>query len=137
VSVLTGFPDAELVMMDLLTPVGVTVTATSENLAPPVVVVVQRVGGADDGVTDRPRVQVVCYGATRPAAWALAEQARQIVLAAGGTAVTGTNVTGVFLDSTRTETPSVQLPDPNRDVRAVTAVYRLSYRRPRSHRQPR
>jgi len=130
VSVLAGFPDAELVVMDLLTPVGITVTATSENLAPPVVVV-QRVGGADDGVTDRPRVQVVCFGATRPAAWALAEQARQIVLAAGGTVVTGTNITGVFLDSTRTETPSVQLPDPNRDVRAVTAVYRLSYRRPR------
>jgi len=130
VSILVGFPDAELVVMDLLTPVGVTVTATSENLAPPVVVV-QRVGGADDGVTDRPRVQVVCYGSTRPAAWALAEQARQIVLAAGGTAVTGTNVTNVFLDSTRTETPSVQLPDPNQSVRAVTAVYRLSYRRPR------
>ena len=129
-SILVGFPDAELVVMDLLTPVGVTVTATSENLAPPVVVV-QRVGGADDGVTDRPRVQVVCYGSTRPAAWALAEQARQIVLAAGGTAVTGTNVTNVFLDSTRTETPSVQLPDPNQSVRAVTAVYRLSYRRPR------
>ena len=129
-SILVGFPDAELVVMDLLTPVGVTVTATSENLAPPVVVV-QRVGGADDGVTDRPRVQVVCYGATRPAAWALAEQARQIVLAASGTAVTGTNVTNVFLDSTRTETPSVQLPDPNQSVRAVTAVYRLSYRRPR------
>ena len=129
-AILTGFPDAELVMMDLLTPVAPTVTATSENLAPPVVVV-QRVGGADDGVTDRPRVQVACYGATRPAAWALAEQARQIVLAAGGTAVTGTNVTNVFLDSTRTETPSVQLPDPNQSVRAVTAVYRLSYRRPR------
>jgi len=129
-AILTGFPDAELVMMDLLAPVGVTVTATDENLMPPVVLV-QRMGGPDDGVTDRPRVQVVCYGPTRPAAWALAEQARQIVLGAGGTAVTGTNVTNVFLDSTRTETPSVQLRDPNQSVRAVTAVYRLSYRRPR------
>jgi len=130
VSVLAGFPDAELVMMDLLAPVGVTVTATDENLAPPVVLV-QRMGGPDDGVTDRPRVQVACFGASRPAAWALAEQARQIVLAAGGTVVTGTNVTNVFVDSTRTETPSVQLPDRNQNVRAVTAVYRLSYRRPR------
>ena len=129
-TVLAGFPDAELVVMDLLAPVGVTVTATDENLMPPVVLV-QRMGGPDDGVTDRPRVQVACFGASRPAAWALAEQARQIVLAAGGTVVTGTNVTNVFVDSTRTETPSVQLPDRNQNVRAVTAVYRLSYRRPR------
>lgn len=122
-TVLAGFPDAELLVMDILAPIGTTVTATAETVTPPVIQV-QRVGGADNGITDQPRVQVVCYGANRPAAWTLAEQARQRILAAGGT-----SVGGVFVDSTRTETPTVQRPDPNPDLRAVTAVYRLTYRR--------
>jgi hypothetical protein len=132
VSALLGpYPDAELVMLDLLAPVAATVTHTDDDLTAPTVQVA-RVGGADDGITDRPRVQVTCYGATRPQAWQLAEQARQIVLAAAGTAVSGDNVTDVFIDSTRTATPAQQLPDRNRDLRVVTATYLLAMRRPRT-----
>ena len=129
-TVLAPFPDVELVMLDLLRPVAPTVTATDANIVPPVVVV-QRVGGTDDGVTDRPIVQVTCLAATRQAAWAMARQVQQVVLAAGGTAVSGTYVTNVFIDSTRTVTPPDQLPDRNVNLRPVSAQYRLGLRRPR------
>lgn len=129
-TVLAPFPDAELVAMDLLAPLGATVTQTSEDLAPPVVQV-QRVGGTDDGITDRPRVQVTYFGATRPLAWELAGQGRQLIQAARGTVVTGTNVpSGVFIDTTSTDVGGVQVPDPNRDIRKVIETYSLSYRRP-------
>jgi hypothetical protein len=129
-TVLAAFPDAELVAMDLLAPLAVTVTQTNENLTPPVVQV-QRVGGTDNGITDRPRVQVTYFGATRPQAWALAGRGRQLVQAAAGTAVSGAHVSGVFIDSTSTEAGGVQVPDPNRDIRKVIETYSLTYRRPR------
>lgn len=129
-TLLGPYPDAELVMLDLLAPVAATVTHTDDDLTAPTVQVA-RVGGSDDGVTDRPRIQVTCYGATRAQAWALAEQARQIVTAAGGTAVSGDNVTGIYIDSARTATPAQQLPERNPDLRTVTATYLLGLRRPR------
>jgi hypothetical protein len=128
VTVLAPYPDIELVMLDLLRPLGKTVTATDAVIDPPVVVV-QRVGGTDDGVTDRPVVQITCLHTSRSAAWAMARQAQQIVLAAGGNAVSGTYVTGVFIDSARTVTPPDQLTDRNANLRPVSAQYRLGLRR--------
>lgn len=127
--VLAPYPDAELVMLDLLSSVAAGVTHTGDALQAPTVQV-QRIGGSDDGVTDRPRVQVTCYGATRAEAWQLAEETRQIVLAAAGTAVSGSYVTGVLIDSTRTVTPAQQLPERNPDLRVVSAAYELAMRRP-------
>lgn len=128
--VLAPYPDAELVMLDLLRPTGKTVTATDAVIAVKTIVV-QRVGGTDDGVTDRPIVQVTCLAPTRAEAWAMARQVQQVVLAAGGTAVSGQYVTDVFIDSTRTVTPPDQLPDRNVNLRPVAAQYRLGLRRPR------
>lgn len=126
---LAPYPDAELVMLDLLAPVAATVTHTDDHLKAPTVQV-QRIGGSDNGITDQPRIQVTCYGSTRAQAWQLAEQCRQIVLATGGTAVSGDNVTGVLIDSTRTVTPAQQLPERNPDLRVVSGAYLLTMRRP-------
>jgi len=130
VTVLAPYPDAELVMMDLLQPVAPTVTATDQTLTGRTIQI-QRVGGTDDGVTDRPVLQVTCMATTRTEAWAMARDVQQRVLAAGGTAVTGTRVAGVYIDSTRTVTPPDQLPDRNPGIRPVSAQYRLGLRRPR------
>lgn len=122
--VLAAFPDAEAAVCDLLDPVAATVTTTPASLAPPLVQV-QRVGGDDDGITDYPVIAVTCYGATRASAWQMSEHCRQIVLAANCEAPGG-----VLIDSAQTMTPSQQVPDPNVNLRVVTATYRLGLRRP-------
>lgn len=124
---LAPFPDAEKVVHALLTPLARTVTQTDENetFSEPVIQV-QRVGGSDDGITDRPRVEIACFAEDRHDAWALAEDVRQTVLACGGT-----KVDGVLVDKAVTETPAQQLPDLNRDIRKVVAMYRFAFRRPR------
>lgn len=76
---LGAFPDAETVMMTLLEPIAPTVTSTPAELNVPITRV-QLVGGSDDGITDRPRMEVPCYGADRAKAWQLAERRRQVVL---------------------------------------------------------
>lgn len=118
------FPDAELVVMDLLADLGTTVTATPETITGPMIRV-QRVGGADDGITDRPRVEVVCYHSTRPLAQALAGLCRQRIAAAGGT-LAGS----VLIDRTAVESASLNDTYRNPDVRSVPAFYRLEWRRP-------
>jgi Protein of unknown function (DUF3168) len=130
-TVLAAFPDAELVFLDLLNGLAPSVTHTDDNLTPPAIQV-QRVGGSDNGVTDRPQMQITCYGGTRAQAWALAEQVRQRILAAGATTVTGDFVTGVLVDSTRTVTPAQQIPERNPNLAAVTALYAAGFRRPRT-----
>lgn len=121
------WPDAEKVFRDLLTPLARTVTQTDpgETFAEPIIQV-QRVGGSDDGITDRPRMEVAVHAPTRAQAWSIAEDARQTILAAKAT-----RVGGVLVDKTVTETPAQQLPDPVRDVRKVVALYRADFRRPR------
>lgn len=123
------WPDAEAVGCDVLdaalTPVR-AVTETPPNFAPPLVQV-ERSGGADDGVTDRPVLTITCYGRTRAEAWLLAERAREALHAAAHTAVNG-----VLLDSVRTEAPPAQVPDPRRDLRTVPATYQLGLRRHRT-----
>lgn len=123
------FPDAEAVGCDIvdaaLAPVR-AVTETPPNFEPPLVQV-QRASGDDNGVTDRPTLQVTCYGTTRAQAWALAEQAREALHNAAHT-----TVNRVLVDSVRTVNPPAQLPDPRRDLRVVVSSYRLGFRRHRS-----
>ena len=127
---LAAFPDAETVMMTLLAPlvaVGRTGTSTPPDLESGAFVRVQRVGGTDDGVTDRPRVEVACFASTRAAAQALQAECRRVILAAGATAVAG-----VLIDRAVTDTGPVTPPRwENLDVRWVPAFYRLEWRRPR------
>lgn len=125
-AVLAPYPDTESAMVALLGGVASTVTTTPASFTPPLVQV-QRLGGDDDGVTDFPIVAVTCYGATRAQAWQMAEQCRQLILAVGNE-----SPGGILIDSARTVTPSQQLPDPNTNLRVVTATYRLGLRRPRT-----
>lgn len=108
-------------ILSSVTPVVVTELQTD---FPAPAVQVQRTGGSDNGITDRPTVEVTSYGGTRAEAWQLDEKCRQLILAAGGTVHAGS-----LVDSTRTATPAQQLPDPRDDLRIVTSSYRLSMRR--------
>jgi hypothetical protein len=127
------WPDVELTMMDLLTPLlaggGTTVTHTDENLAPPCIQV-QRVGGANDGVTDRAMIQVTCYGTTRATAWALSREVEQYILTSPGHAITGDYVEDVCIDRAETTVAGLQLPYENPDIRTVVSNYRIDFRRP-------
>lgn len=122
--VLAPFPDIEKAMVELLGGVASTVTITPAGFSPPLVQV-QRIGGEDDGITDYPAVQVTCFGSSRAQAWQMAEQCRQLILASQCE-----EPGGVLIDFARTITPSQQIPDPNTDLRVVTATYRLGLRRP-------
>lgn len=122
---LPQYPDAEVVVMALLESLAPTVTSTPDTLTGPLIRV-QRIGGADDGITDRPRIEVACYAPTRTAAHTLQQQCQQLILAARCTVVAG-----CLIDRTTTDTGPIQPPRyPNQDVRWVPAIYRMEWRRP-------
>ncbi|MCA1191617.1 hypothetical protein [Saccharopolyspora sp. 6V] len=121
---LAPWPDAEVVACDLLNPLAAAVTSTPEKIAPPLIVV-ERVGGGDDGITDRARIEVSILAATRRESWRLAREAQQLVLAASGEMVGG-----VLVDYAATESDPAQRDYENPDLRLVMAVYRLEFRRP-------
>lgn len=126
------YPDAELVLMDLLKPVaapGTTVTHTDQNVTVPCILI-QRTGGPDDGVTDHAIIQVNTYGATRALAWQLYRDVQQVILAACGTIVSGDFVTNVLIDYTETISSGKQVPYINPDIRFIVAEYRVDLRRP-------
>lgn len=146
-TVLPPWPDAELVVMALLDSVGTTVTATDGVTEP--VIRINRTGGDDDRITDRPVIEVACFAPDRAAtgdqqpavpgrelAWAMAEQCRQVILAARRTVVTYTDKDGreitALIDNARTATPPDQLPYGNENVRTVVATYVLAMRRLRT-----
>lgn len=120
------WPDAETVVMALLSPIARTVTSTPTPLTPPMIRV-QRVGGSDDRITDYPRIEVAAYGADRGQAWDLAERCRQAILASRCSVVAG-----VLIDNASTDTPAQQIPYDAPDTRRVVAYYRFAWRRPRT-----
>jgi hypothetical protein len=127
---LAPFADIEDVVMALLATVAPTVTIPPPNFTPPLVQV-SRVGGVDDGLTDRPLVYVACYGRTYPLTKTMAEQCRQIILASAGTSVPLTGYPhGVCIDAATTVAPPAELPSDNAEMRRKTASYRLELRRP-------
>jgi hypothetical protein len=120
---LESYPDVEDVMLDLLESVGPTVLATPVNLVPPLIVV-RRVGGFDDGITDISVVTVQVYGSTHEEARALAEACRQKVIAAPATAVAG-----VSIDDTRTNNAPVFADYGQPGVHHYIATYGIEFRR--------
>jgi hypothetical protein len=130
---LAGFADAEEVGLALLQPLTAaeTVTSTGETIVPPLIRV-QRAGGPDDGLTDYPDLEVLCFGTDRRNAWQLAEQVRQLILAAQGTEILLEDAAlRVTIDHSETTTSpdQVQWADPGQKV--VSATYQLQMRRPR------
>jgi hypothetical protein len=122
---LNAFPDIEDFTLQLLEPVGPTVLATPEVIAPPLVVV-RRIGGADDMITDLPRIQVDCFGATRRQAADMSEQCRQLILAAPATGFGHASI-----DQSWTESAPTFAPYGDPKSQRYVATYRLALRRTR------
>ncbi|MFI8976914.1 hypothetical protein ACIGO9_28810 [Nocardia asteroides] len=125
---MSGFPDAELVVLDLLDDLGWCCTAMPDpeqwDALMPIIAVNRIGGGLDrDGITDRAMVAVVVVGANRPAAWQAAAAVRQRICSAGGTAVNG-----VLIDTASEETGNSQDPNLASDNRFVEATFWLSFR---------
>ncbi len=135
-TLLKPYPDAELVLLDLIDPhtPGPVVTATPTTLTAPLTLV-ERIGGPDDGVTDRPRMKVTCFGATRQEAWVMTRGIQAVILAAGGTMVTGQYTVGeypggVLIDKAVTGTPPKQMAESGRNARQIETVFEIHLRRP-------
>ena len=85
---------------------------------------VTRGPGSDDGVSDAPLIDLEVFHVDRVEAWNLAEQARQVMLAAS-------NKAGVLVDSVSTSSaPVFVFYGPH--VARYVASYRVALRRPRS-----
>lgn len=134
------FPDIELVFLDLLSPAfpaAEVVTALPTTLTGKIIQV-QRVGGSDDGITDRPRVRVTTFAGSRAQSWDLARQVGAFLNHRGTTTLVQGPETaaeypgGVQLDSVSTATPPRQLAEgtPTRDARVVDTTYEVHLRRP-------
>jgi hypothetical protein len=122
---LSAFPDIEDYALALLAPVGTTVLATPATITPPLVVI-RRIGGSDDLITDTPRIQVDCFGGTRRQTADMAERCRQLILAAPATGI-GT----ARIDQAQTVSAPTFLAYDDQHTQRTTATYHLSLRRPR------
>jgi hypothetical protein len=128
---LAPFADAEAVVMALLASLGTTVSTTPAQITSPIIRV-ERVGGADDLVTDYPRIDVsvlypIAQDGDTAAAWTLAELCRQTMLAARNT-----TVSGALIDNCENATPPQLLPWDDPNLRLISATYQLALRRPRT-----
>lgn len=122
------FPDAESVLVTLLDDLGFTCTFLPDEKewrSMDSVIVINRVGGGSDGITDRPLLQVGVYAKdSRTRAWSVAGRVRERLLKAGGR-----TVDGALIDSVREAQGVQQLPDLNPDNKFVAATFQLSFRR--------
>lgn len=122
---LAAFPDAEDVGLELLAGLAPTYLATPATLAPPLIVV-RRVGGFDNKITDRPRLQIQSFGNNHAQARDLAEACRQTILASPATSVAGVNI-----DQAITEAAPAFVDYGLPGIHRYVATYRLEYRRAR------
>lgn len=131
-TVLAPFPDGEDVLMALLEQVAPTVQSTPSNFTPPLIQV-RQTGGGNDRITNRPVLEVACFGTDYAAAKTMAAECEQIILAARFTSVPGVpgHPDGVYLDKTETATSPREVAYEDQTRRRKTAAYRLAYRRPR------
>lgn len=123
-----AYPDAELVLMDILESVwpGMVVTWLPEN-APDGTIWIQRIGGGpdDSDITDYPTMRVATYGATRTAAWNLARDVERLITRYHGRRTPA----GWQVDYARLAVGGVLDPDLNPDDRRVIKNYDLGFRR--------
>lgn len=124
VELLGGFPDGEDIGLDLLAGLAPTVLVTPVELNPPLIVI-RRVGGSDDYITDRCRLQVQTFGSTHIQARDLAEACRQKILAAPGAAL----VAGFVIDRAVTDSAPAYVDYGLPSIHRYIATYRLEFRR--------
>lgn len=123
---LPPYPEFDEVMKALLDDLAPVVTSESDEIPPPYIYVT-RVGGREDGVFDNPVIDVEYVAETRAESKSLKTACQERIRAAGNTAPGG-----FLIDVAEEQTGGQYVPPARRDVRAVTATVRLSYRRPRA-----
>lgn len=126
---LPPFADAEEVAYALLSSVGNVVKGTLASIVTPVIVV-RRIGGHSDYVTDYPEIHVSTIGDTRPQSVQLQLLCQQKIENAFATEVTLPDNSVVLIDGTSTITSGHIESYENVDLREVTAIYQLRMRRP-------
>jgi hypothetical protein len=125
-----GYPDVELVLCDLLADLGACGTRTPADLQTRLPFVrVRRVGGNDDQVTDRARVDVEVFALTRAAGESLTETIRGRLSVRGPVTVTSGG-RPVVVDRAQLLAGPVELAWPDPEVRMFHATYQLESRRP-------
>lgn len=122
---MSSFVDIEDVALALLASAGTVVLATPTTITPPLIVV-RRVGGFDNRITDVARLRVQTFGATHTAAYALAETCRQLILASPATRVAGVNIDRAVVEGAPAYVDYGQPP-----LQRYIATYRIEVRRPR------
>lgn len=123
--VLSAFPDAEDIGLELLAPAGPTRLTTPSTLTTPLIVV-RHTGGVSDWITDIPRLQVEAFGSSHRQAVDLAERCRQLILASPATGAAGTSIDRAWVESS----PSY-MDYGVQNIHWHVATYRLAYRRSR------
>ena len=128
---LAPFPDVELLGPPLLGDIAHTDVDTPAELGEPDTdlpewITFIRTGGGDDGITDRPIVEVTTYAPHRSRSSAISRAAAARILAAGCT-----RVGGVLIDTTGTYTGPLDQRDQNPDIRVIRSYYQFDLRRPR------
>lgn len=122
---LPAYPDAEDVALELLEAAGPTRLATPSTLTFPLIIV-RRVGGFDDRITDMHTIQVECFGSSRRHAADLAERCRQLILAAPASEVAGASI-----DNAWTEAAPTFAAYDDRNTQRYVGTYRIAMRRAR------
>lgn len=121
------FPDAEQVAQDMLTDLGWACKWLPKELIEHLpVIMVTRVGGTDDGVTDRAEIQVDVWHVDRSQAWALASRVRERVREFGYGGMVG----DIYVDQAVLIQAGQQIPTEDPDDRVVTQLVRLDMRPP-------
>ncbi|WP_054812180.1 hypothetical protein [Nocardia arizonensis] len=119
---MSSYPNVHEVLITLLTPIVTTVKSRRPGLRPPYTVV-RRVGGAEDGITDRPIVRVDTYADTDEQAEQLKQACRQAITESGGTLAGD-----VLIDTAREITGGQESTAADlHDIRQ-SAIYQLSFR---------
>lgn len=126
---LPAFADAEEVVYALLSPLGTVVKGTPAAIVTPVIMV-RRIGGHSDYVTDFPQVHVSAIGDTRPQSVALQLRCQQRIENSFAVEVSLADNSVVLIDGTSTLTSGHIEAYENVDLREVSAVYELRMRRP-------
>lgn len=123
-SILPSFPDAERVVADAVSDLAVVGSETDTQLQYelPYIQIV-RVGGADDRITDRARIDVYVYATAAATAKQLAECVRQRLISGP------TRTRFGVIDRVVTEVGPQSLPPVDPELRRVVATYRVSMRR--------
>lgn len=125
-----AFADAEEVTFALLSPLGPPVVkATGPTITPPVILI-RRIGGHSDRVTDFAEVMVVAIDATRQASVALQLRCQQVIENSFCTEVTLADNSVVLIDGASTVLSGHPQTYENVDIREAAAVYQLLMRRP-------